>query len=133
MFNVSKRDGRLANKNEVLALRIEDDDGFEPVAVSARFLRENPVYHVEPAPHLVVVTSPAGANRVYAAGDGRFVRLDADGRVVDAEDRAWNVTEDALEPAFDDALRAPRVPAHRAFWFGWYAQHPDTVLIGAAP
>ncbi len=22
-----------------------------------------------------------------------------------------------------------RIPAHRAFWFGWYAQFPDTVLV----
>jgi len=24
---------------------------------------------------------------------------------------------------------APRVPARRAFWFGWHAQFPDTELI----
>ena len=23
----------------------------------------------------------------------------------------------------------PRVAAQRAFWFGWYAQYPDTTLI----
>ncbi len=25
--------------------------------------------------------------------------------------------------------RLARVPAHRAFWFGWIAQHPETVLF----
>lgn len=133
MFGVSNRDDRLANKHEVLAFRIEADEGAQPVAISASFLREHRVYHVEPAPHLVVVTSPEGANRVYDAGERRFERLDGDGRVTDAEGRAWNATEDALEPTFDGAPRLPRVPAYRAFWFGWYAQHPETLLIGDAP
>lgn len=133
MFDVSNRDGRLANKDEVLALRIASEDGTQPVAISARFLLANRVYHVEAAPELVVVTSSAGANRVYAAGPRRFERLDADGRVVDGRGRTWRVTEDALVATFDDSERAARVPAHRAFWFGWYAQHPDTLLIGEAP
>lgn len=103
----------------------------EAVAFAAKFLDANRVYHVEPEPRLVIVTSPDGANRVYDARARRFERRDAEGRVVDAEGRAWRVTEDALVATFDAALELPRVPAHRAFWFGWYAQHPDTRLIGA--
>ncbi len=26
-------------------------------------------------------------------------------------------------------MDAPRVSAQRAFWFGWYAQFPDTLLV----
>jgi hypothetical protein len=46
--------------------------------------------------------------------------------VRDASGQRWRVTPDALVD--DGTGRLPRVPAHRAFWFGWYAQHPDTVL-----
>ncbi len=135
----SRHDARLPNKAEVLVLRLPPKlaDGTRPVAISADFLREHRVYHVDvPKPQLVVITSPAGANRVYLEGSRRFDHLDADGRVIDTDGRvidtdgrAWKVTEDALVAEFDAQLVLPRVPAHRAFWFGWYAQHPDTVLI----
>ena len=78
---------------------------------------------------LVVVTSEAGANRVYDAQDIRFVRHAAAGEVLDEAGRPWRVTEAALELAADPAVRRPRLPAQRAFWFGWYAQFPDTALI----
>jgi hypothetical protein len=39
------------------------------------------------------------------------------------------VTEDALESGDGSGLALPRVAANRAFWFGWYAQFPDTRLI----
>jgi hypothetical protein len=57
------------------------------------------------------------------------LRLPGDGRILDSRGRAWTTTEDALQATFEANLRLPRVPAHRAFWFGWYAQHPDTLLI----
>lgn len=132
MFDVSKHDSRLPNKAEVLVLRLPPslagDTG--PVAISADFLSRHPVYEVDiPAPRLVVITSPAGANRVYLAGARRFTGMDAAGRVRDGQGRAWTVSEDALRATFDPTLELARVPAHRAFWFGWFAQHPDTLLI----
>jgi hypothetical protein len=66
---------------------------------------------------------------VYAAGAHRFRPGADDAHVVDAAGRAWLVHEDRLQAAADPRLSLPRVPAHRAFWFGWFAQHPDTVLI----
>jgi hypothetical protein len=57
------------------------------------------------------------------------VSLDAHGRVRDASGRAWIADEDQLQATFDPSLRLPRVPAHRAFWFGWYAQYPRTLLV----
>ncbi len=132
MFDVSRHDARLPNKAQVLVLRLPPKlaAGTRPVAISADFLRRHRVYRVDvPKPQLVVITSPAGANRVYLAGSHRFDRIDADGRVIDTGGRAWKVTEAGLEAETDPKLELPRVPAHRAFWFGWYAQHPDTVLI----
>jgi len=133
MFPVTRADGRLRNKAEVLALRLvapDGGDGIRAVAVAAEYLRDRPVYHLEAeGADLVVVTSAEGANRVYDAGGRRFERLDGEGRVLDDAGRAWAVEEDRLRPTFDGALELPRVPAHRAFWFGWYAQYPDTILI----
>lgn len=131
MFDVSRHDARLANKAEVLVLRLLPEESGQPAppfAISADFLREHPVYDVREQ-DLVVVTSAEGANRVYASGGREFASVSGDGRVVDTDGRTWTVTEDALAADFDPGLRLPRVPAHRAFWFGWYAQYPDTVLI----
>ena len=39
------------------------------------------------------------------------------------------MTESALVLERDSNTRLPRVAAQRAFWFGWYAQFPETVLL----
>jgi uncharacterized protein DUF3179 len=134
MFTVPRTDARLKNKDEVLALRLVPPDaplGTEPraLALSAAFLQRRPVHPVRFAGHdLLVLTSPDGANRVYDTGGTAFVRQRGDGALEDAEGRLWRVGEDALVSA-DEALRRPRLAAHRAFWFGWYAQFPDTELV----
>jgi len=133
MFPVSRLDVRLRNKAEVLALRLAAPDGSDAirtVAVAAEYLRERPVYHLDvEGADLVIVTSAEGANRVYEAGGRRFDRLDGDGRVIEDAGGTWTVQEDRLRATADPSLELPRVPAHRAFWFGWYAQYPDTILI----
>ena len=50
-------------------------------------------------------------------------------RVADDAGRAWRIAEDALVLETDPATRRARVAAQRAFWFGWYAQFPDTELV----
>ena len=47
----------------------------------------------------------------------------------DAHGREWRGTEAALVLRADSGVQAPRVSAQRAFWFGWYAQFPQTILI----
>jgi hypothetical protein len=139
MFDVSLRDRRLLNKAEVLVLRPTPPAGRStgaavadppPVAIPVDVLGEQPVFQFSTGQRAyVVLTSTSGANRVYAAGDRRFLRLTADSAVVDEQGREWAIAEDGLEADFDDAARLPRVSAHRTFWFAWYAQHPDTELI----
>ena len=130
MFQVPERDRRLKNKAEILGILLspnEPEAAEEVLAISARFLQKNPVFRTELAGHrLTVLTNPAGANRVFATGDRRFEQLSENGRAVDATGRAWEVTEDAL--VLED-VRLERVPAYRAFWFGWFAQFPETALI----
>jgi hypothetical protein len=53
----------------------------------------------------------------------------AAGALTDTEGRLWRQTEEAL--VLEDGSEVlPRFVAHRAFWFGWYAQYPDTILLG---
>ena len=59
----------------------------------------------------------------------RFRKKVRAGFVQDQQGRQWKVSEEALILQPDAIVALPRVPAHRAFWFGWYAQFPDTKLI----
>ena len=137
MFDVSPRDGRLPNKAEVLVVR-STSAAFaglaaapaRPFAIAAALLREHPVFHATvDGTEIVVVTATGGASRVYAAGEHRFAETDGDRTVRDTLGREWTVDEEVLQARFDPSLHLPRLAAHRAFWFGWYAQHPDTILL----
>lgn len=134
-FQVPGADRRLKNKAEVLTLRVRPVAGGDavPVAIDARLLRRQPVYALDVAGRrFVVVTSRAGANRVYALGssDTAFQsrRPDEDS-VLDGAQRRWRLTEEALVRDDDSDARLPRVAAQRAFWFGWRAQYPNTALV----
>ncbi len=131
MFNVPKIDTRLRNKDEVLALR-NAAAPHEPLAISAAFLAKRPVHHVNlGARRLVVLTDASGANRVYLSGAVRFASFDGKSTVVDTAGKRWKLDEAQLTPVTETtAARAlPRAAAHRAFWFGWVAQFPNTRLV----
>ena len=132
MFGVSATDPRLRNKAEVLVMRLQGETASgkrRPVAIDVQFLRKHPVYTVTAAPDpLVVVTSSQGASRVYRT-EAIFPEQPAREVLVDRDGRRWRVTEAALVPEGPGGGQAPRVSAQRAFWFGWYAQFPDTILI----
>lgn len=131
MFEVPRLDDRLQNKDEVLVLLVADTAGVhQPLAIAAEYLENHRLYHVVHADRqLVVVTSRRGANRVYDAQELRFTRQLDDDRVVDEHGEVWRVGEDALVAESDPTRRRDRHAAHRAFWFGWHAQFPETGLI----
>jgi hypothetical protein len=138
MFGVSQRDGRLPNKAEVFVVRstLPPDAptaaraDTPPFAISTRLLGEQPVFHADVGgTPIVVVTSAGGASRAYASATYRFASTDGNDTVRDGEGRQWVAEEDFLVASFDSNVRLARVAGHRAFWFGWYAQHPDTVLV----
>jgi hypothetical protein len=124
MFNVPKIDTRLANKAEVLALRAKGD----ALAISAEFLATRPVYQLRMGGvNMVVLTDTSGANRVYEAKDMTFTSWDSTATARDNQGKVWRMDEAQLTSPTGESLK--RLPAHRAFWFGWHAAFPQTQLI----
>ena len=126
MFSISTSDDRLKNKDEVLALSFPgySDD---TMAISASFLQNRPIYVSRLGTlKFIVLTDSSGANRVYETKDHLFTSYDQDIVVIDSEGAEWKLSEDKLKK---DDLELARLPAHRAFWFGWHAAFPDTQLI----
>jgi hypothetical protein len=128
MFEVPHADTRLRNKAEVLVMRPEIiGNDARPVAIAVERLQRERVFHFEAGGRgFVVVTSKAGANMVFDRGGQTFVASATDGSLRDAAGRRWNVTSDGLLST--TGQRLVRIPAHRAFWFGWVAQYPRTEL-----
>ena len=79
----------------------------------------------------ILSAAARGANRVYESSSSGPLELKPSGTaaLVDASGRRWRITEEGLIEESGEARRFPRVPAQRAFWFGWVAQFPDTILI----
>lgn len=130
MFTVPGTDLRLKNKDEVLIVRGQSK---QPLAIAAAFLNRHRIYQDSTGKReFVVLTDDSGANRVYHTGGYKFAGW-ADAKSVESEGgKRWRVTEDALVPENDpaaDANRLARLPAHRAFWFAWYAAFPNTRLV----
>ena len=127
MFEVPALDTRLKNKDEVFTVLLADHPD-RPLAISAEFLAANPVHHdtIEDAV-LVVFTDPSGANRAYASDDVTFTGYDGDWIVQDGSGMTWTMDEHALTA--EDGRVLHRIPAQRAFWFGWYAAFPHTRLV----
>ena len=127
MFNTPFNDQRLANKQEVLALRFVGAPG-EQLAIDTAFLEKNPLFANSIGPQeFVVLTDRTGANRVYDPEDVDLVAYDGDATVTDARGVTWTLDEEVLLSSEGRVLR--RLPYHRAFWFGWHAAYPETQLI----
>jgi Protein of unknown function (DUF3179) len=129
MFPVPEQDVRLANKAEVLVPRF-GRPGDKPLAIESAFLRANPVWHGRYGERdFAVLTDRSGAHRVYALPTGaRVASYDGDRAVVLASGEWLRMSEPALA---GPTSTLARLPAHNAFWFGWRAAHPDTLLVAA--
>ena len=127
MFTVPAVDTRLKNKDSVLALRFAESPA-EPIAIAAAFLNEHRVFHQQAGSlAFVVLTDQSGANRVYQSAGVTFTTWDQNDLVTDDQGNQWRLTEQALTGP--DGAVLNRLPAHRAFWFGWYAAYSKTRLI----
>lgn len=129
MFETPVADARLRNKAEVVVLRpgVLAPDA-PPVAIATETLRRRLVFpFMVDGRRLVVITSQGGANRVFSSGTHTFSTGRDARTIVDERGLTWTVSDEALTGP--DGERLPLVPTHRAFWFGWVAQHPDTLLL----
>jgi len=127
MFQVPKTDLRLKNKASVLALRFGAPDS-PPLAIASDFLKNNLIYtNTHGGQDYVVLTDTSGAHRAYALKDVRFTRHASDKALIDDQGVQWIIQEEEL--VAPDGRVLNRLPSHNAFWFGWYAAHPDTMLI----
>ncbi len=97
------------------------------MAISASFLQNKPIYvNRLGSVEFVVLTDTSGANRVYEAKNHSFTSYDQDVTLIDSKGMKWSLSESELKSG--DLVLA-RLPAHRAFWFGWHSAFPDTTLV----
>ena len=136
MFPAWNRDGRLETKDEVLAIAIGDAHKAYPIKV----LRQERVVNDEVAgTGVVVIASSLSTGAAVYAREGQVFSLPSQGEtfdglpsaLVDSDGLEWMVTEDALVNTSDPSETLARLPSHPAFWFGWFAFHPDTLLYEA--
>lgn len=124
MFPVWLRDGRLESKEKVYGIVIQGEAKAYPVE---RLKEEGIVHDVLRGQGIVLVTeSESGAVRVYASGEQHFRSASAH-ELVDTHGRQWAITESGLVHEATGE-RLPRIAGVDAYWFGWYAFHPTTLL-----
>lgn len=127
MFTIPKIDTSLKNKDEILSVRLPKvtDDNY---AIASKFLRKNPVYHAKIADKaFVVFTDKSGAHRAYYAKGIQFDDYDRSVTATDINGSTWTLQESQLINDKGEILE--RLPTHNAFWFGYKAAFPDTILI----
>jgi len=128
MFPVFPRSARLATKDFVFVLRLDPAHKVYPLKI---FDRE-PVINdtVATTPVVVVGRSASRTVRAYERG-GLHFRAGAgpDELVETGTGERWHLEEEALV-AIRPGRRLRRLAGHNAYWFGWFAFHPDTPVYG---
>ena len=118
MFQVSRTDERLRNKDEVLVMHFNKANSTDStqLAIANQFLVDKRVFNYQIADkNIVVLTSEEGANRVYVSETYHFDNFLNQQHIVDALGNTWEITEEALLLATDSRVRLQRYPAQRAF------------------
>jgi hypothetical protein len=127
MFPVFPRSSRLATKDVVFVLRLDPARKLYPLGV---FDREPVVNDTVDGTSVVLVGRSATRTvRAYERGDRRFrVGSGPDELIEEGPGWRWRIEEEAVVSAAGDRLA--RLAGHLAFWFGWFAFHPDTPVYG---
>lgn len=129
MFNVpSLTSTGIKNKQSILVVVLPEYPN-NPLAISVKFLKKNPVYHHSIGnTRFVVLTDHTGANRVYESKEHTFTTYYQEKHyVTDEAGKQWKVFENRLEGENGATIR--RINTYNAFWFGWQAAYPSTELI----
>ncbi len=124
-FPISSRDWRVEPKEEVFAITL----GGIPKAYVVNALRRRPVLNDSIGERsIVVLTSRDGAVRAYERGRRTFSQARGDDVLKDGEGQTWQVKEAHLFNESSQETLA-RLPGHLAYWFGWFAFYPGTLLF----
>lgn len=127
MFNVPELDMRLKNKDEVLGIVLPEYPD-QSLAIAVEYLSGHQLLHDEIGEmRFVIITDNSGASRVFEANTTRFTDWNGDDILTDERGQRWQLSESRL--INDQGLELLRLPAHRAFWFGWYSAYNQTRLI----
>ena len=126
MFTIPEIDTSLKNKDEILSIRTPEVPE-ENIAISSRFLRKNRIYQAQIGPiEFTVFTDRSGAHRVFKTEGVQFVEY-KDSKTTDSDGNVWQVSEE--EMTTESGRKLERFPSHNAFWFGYKAAFPNTILI----
>lgn len=113
-FNVPVADNRLAQKDNVYAVRVGDALTAYPIMLLAerRFAQDE----VGGLPIVVVATANGQGGRSYESANVQFESADPAGdTLTDADGGVWKIREDSLLGPDGEVL--PRVGGHNAYWF----------------
>jgi hypothetical protein len=127
MFPAPRRDRRLPPKEEVFALIVNG----QAKAYALKKLRQARLLNDElGGEKLVLIAHPrTDAVRAYLCGERLFRQRAGTDAVEAADGSIWSVTEAALVNRATGE-RLPRLAGHLAYWFGWAAFYPRTLLYG---
>jgi hypothetical protein len=142
MFPVWQRSDELGTKDRVYALYIEGvpkayslDKLVEEQVVNDRLgktplvlVAQRGIVEVEGVNRRVgpVTYGSGGEVRAYERGEHNFEPGPESDTIFDEQGNSWMVTEDAL--IGPDGEKLPRLGGHLAYWFGWYAFFPNTLI-----
>ncbi|NJN44361.1 MAG: DUF3179 domain-containing protein [Anaerolineae bacterium] len=144
MFPVWQRSDLLPAKSRIFALQIDGIPKAYPVETLDREILVNDTLG---GVNLLLITArgqvtvngnnlrvgsvsynAGGEVRAYERGDHEFSLGPAVDTLLDERGLTWQVTEEGLNGPQDEFL--PRIPGHLAYWFGWYAFFPKTLIYG---
>jgi hypothetical protein len=144
MFPVWQRGEQLDTKDRIYALRIDGTPKAYPVndiiieGVVNDQIGDTNVVLVANRGRVIVqgenqrigaVTYDSGGEvRAFDRGDQEFAATDDPDIVIDSSGREWRITEESL--IGPDGETAPRINGHLAYWFGWFAFFPNTLVYG---
>ncbi len=128
MFNTPKRDKRLKNKQEILALRLPENTD-STMAISSKYLKKHDMYtNAIGNKKFIVFTDTSGAHRVFLSEDVAFKSYDRGSSAIDSENNIWLIKENSLVQQNSGRV-LKRLHSFNAFWFGFSAAYPNTILI----
>ncbi len=126
MFQVPFEDNRLKNKAEVFTI-IEGDSLENSLALHLDFLTKNPLYQTEfNGRNVIVLTDRSGGVRAYELRGQQMESWDRGNLLVDETGISWVLSESRLSSSKGSLSR---IGGQVAFWFGWVAANPNTILI----